>query len=93
MYQEGTLQVSECLHPYLASGITAQPGNTCKRGIQGKAHRESVTSLLPQPRVKRLVKIKHSWGGGRGQGGRKRIILVPGHRLGIYCQVQKQAGS
>lgn len=62
MYQEGPLQISECLHPYLASGITAQPGNTCKRGIQGKAHRESVTSLFPQSRVKSLMKIKHSQG-------------------------------
>lgn len=59
MYQEGPLQVSECLHSDLASGITAQPGNTCKRGIQGKAHRESVTSLLLQSRVKSLVKIKN----------------------------------
>lgn len=33
MYQEGPLQVSESLHPYLPSGITAQPGNTCERRI------------------------------------------------------------
>lgn len=68
MYQEGSLQVSECLHPYLASGITAQPGNTCKRGIQGKAHSGSVTSLPPQSRVKSLMKIKQS-------GGRKKINI------------------
>lgn len=62
MYQEGPLQVSECLHPYLASGIAAQPSNTCKRGIQCKAHREIVTSPLHQPRVKSLMKVKHSLG-------------------------------
>lgn len=82
MYQEGPLQVSECLHPYLTSGITAQPGNTCERRIQCIAHRESVSFPLPQPKVKRLMKTKHSGAGGG-------IILVPGHRLGIYCQVEK----
>lgn len=62
MYQEGPLQVSECLHPYLASGIAAQPSNTCKRGIQCKAHREIVTSPLHRSRVKNLMKVKHSLG-------------------------------
>lgn len=87
MYQEGPLQVSECLHPYLAPGITAQPGNTCKRGIQGKAHRKRVSHpYFPSPGKKSSENQKLSV-------KNKGLYFVPGHRLAVHYQIQKHAGS